>query len=133
MDKDRKLLLASLGIAASADISPIAYLSCVLSSLVSLPDLSPESSTYKALDAAHQHVVCAKKLDVSSRIPLSLSTSIRQFRQADANTHQLQRFVTSKLKSAARASVHERSDTIAIHMAQRQEQWNWFVKARPSS
>jgi hypothetical protein len=55
-------------------------------------------------------------MDVSSRIPLSLSTTIRQFRHSDANTHQLQRFVTSKLKSAARASVRERSDTMATHM-----------------
>ena len=56
VDEDRMLLLASLGIAASADISPVAYLSCVLSSLASLPELSPVSSTYKSHEAAHHQV-----------------------------------------------------------------------------
>jgi len=69
VDEDRKLLLASLGIAESAEISPIAYTSCLLSSLVSLPELSPDSSTYKALRDAHGFVVSTSKLDVSSRIP----------------------------------------------------------------
>jgi hypothetical protein len=115
-DDGRKLLLASLGIAASADISPIAYLSSVLSSLASLPELSSDSSTHKALEAAHQHVVSDKKLDVSSRIPLSFSTATRQFRQPDVNTHQLQRFVTSKLKSAAREAVNARTDASATYL-----------------
>lgn len=113
--EDRKLLLASLGIAKSAEISPIAYMSCLLSSLVSLPELSPDSSTYKALRDAHGYVVSTSKLDVSSRIPPSLGTAI-QVCQPEANTHQLQRFVTSKLKSAARASLLPRTDSMAMHM-----------------
>ena len=98
-DDDRKLLLAALGIAPSVTISPVAYLSCLLSCLPHLPTLSDAHSTYVALAAAHREVASrSSPLDVSSRIPLSLSNTVRQFRVADANSAQLQRFVTSKLK-----------------------------------
>ena len=85
-DDDRKLLLAALGIASSVSISPVAYLSCLLSCLPHLPTLSDGHSSYVALAAAHQEVASdSSPLDVSSRIPLSLSASVRQFRSDDAN------------------------------------------------
>ena len=52
-DKDRKLLLAALGIAESSSISPIAYLCCLLTCLPHLPELAEDGSTYSALAAAH--------------------------------------------------------------------------------
>ena len=55
-------------------------------------------------------------LDVSSRIPLSLSTTVRQFRVADANSAQLQRFVTSKVKADARVRTQRRTDGMGLHM-----------------
>jgi len=115
-DEDRKLLLASLGIASSADISPIAYMSCLLTCLSSMPLINHDTRTYDALEAAHKHVVITCKLDVSSRIPLSLSTAVRQFRKGDAKTHQLQRFVTSKLKARARQVLSQRTDTMGKYM-----------------
>ena len=113
---DRKLLLASLGIASSADISPIAYLSCLLSCISTLPPLNHDTTTHEALEAAHKHIVITSKLDVSSRIPLSFSSAVRQFRQGDAKTHQLQRFITSKLKSRARDILSKRTDSMAKYM-----------------
>ena len=113
---DRKLLLASLGIASSADISPIAYLSCLLSCISTLPPLNHDTTTHEALEAAHKHIVITSKLDVSSRIPLSFSSAVRQFRKGDAKTHQLQRFVTSKLKSRARDILSKRTDSMAKYM-----------------
>jgi hypothetical protein len=116
-DADRKLLLAALGIASSVAISPVAYLSCLLSCLPTLPHIPDTTSTYAALSAAHRDVASAhSNLDVSSRIPLSLSATVRQFRQPDANATQLQRFVTSKLKQQARTSVQRRADPMAKHM-----------------
>jgi hypothetical protein len=116
-DDDRKLLLAALGIASSVTISPVAYLSCLLSCLSTLPPIPDTSSTYAALHAAHRDIASASSnLDVSSRIPLSLSATVRQFRAPDANTTQLQRFVTSKLKAEARAHVRSRDDAMGKHM-----------------
>jgi hypothetical protein len=116
-DADRKMLLAALGIASSVTISPVAYLSCLLSCLSSLPRIPDTSGTYAALSAAHRDVASVhSNLDVSSRIPLSVSVTVRQFRQPDANATQLQRFVTSKLKSQARASLQRRTDAMAKHM-----------------
>ena len=111
-DHDRKF-----GIAPSVKISPVAYLSCLLLCLPFLPTLSDEHSTYLALAAAHRQVASrSSPLDVSSRIPLSLNDTVRQFRAADANSVQLQRFVTSKLKVDARKSVHLRTDGMGVHM-----------------
>ena len=116
-DDDRKLLLAALGIAPSVTISPVAYLSCLLSCLPHLPTLSDAHSTYVALAAAHFEVASpSSTLDVSSRIPLSLSATVRQFRVADANSAQLQRFVTSKVKADARVRTQRRTDGMGIHM-----------------
>ncbi len=116
-DVDRKLLLAALGIAPSVRISPVAYLSCLLSCLPHLPTLSERHSSYVALAAAHQEVASpSSRLDVSSRIPLTLSASVRQFRSDDANSSQLQRFVTSKLKADARSQTYRRSDAMGLHM-----------------
>ena len=116
-DEDRKLLLAALGIAPSVSISPVAYLSCLLSCLPFLPTLSGEHSTYLALAAAHGKVASrSSPLDVSSRIPLSLNDTVRQFRAADANSVQLQRFVTSKLKVDARTRTRGRTDGMGVHM-----------------
>ena len=92
-------------------------MSCLLSCLPHLPTLSDAHSTYVALAAAHREVASpTSPLDVSSRIPLSLSATVRQFRVADANSAQLQRFVTSKLKVDARARTQRRADTMGIHM-----------------
>ena len=116
-DDDRKLLLAALGIAPSVTISPVAYLSCLLSCLPHLPTRSDAHSTYVALAAAHREVASpSSPLDVSSRIPLSLSSTVRQFRIADANSAQLQRFVTSKVKADARVRTQRRTDGMGLHM-----------------
>ena len=113
-DQDRKLLLASLGIAPSVRISPIAYMSCLLSCLPFLPHLDPSSSTYVALASAHHDLASpASILDVSSRIPLSLSATVRQYRNPDIVTSQLQRFVTSALKKSDRLNLSHRHDTMA--------------------
>ena len=64
----------------------------------------------------HTSTRCAVPLDVSSRIPLSLNDTVRQFRAADANSVQLQRFVTSKLKVDARTRTQGRTDGMGVHM-----------------
>ena len=119
-DNDRKLLLAALGIAESSAISPIAYLCCLLTCLPHLPELAKDGSTYAALAAAHTSVASpSSSLDVSSRIPLSLDATVRQFSKTDANNvSQLQRFVTSKLKASARLDIdtNHRKDEMAKHM-----------------
>jgi hypothetical protein len=118
-DADRTQLLAFIGIAPCTRVAPVAYLSCVLSCLSSLPSLVHAGALYKSLRTTHRTLTSVSSPchpTVSSHIPLSFSTTMHRYMKPETNLTALQSKLHHTIKQKDREQIDKRTDEMGRYM-----------------